>query len=167
MSKNGAVAGASATEAVFAALDGFRIEVPSWGSPTRERGSASLRKRARRRLWRRSFSDAGRGEQADGASRRVAAACAVGPAQRQRRRSGAERLEKKYGVKSGAVNPNLFQSQEYKYGSIAHPSAEIRGHALAHLLDSVEIGKALETRMCRSGWPMDRTIRDAVDAQAD
>ena len=53
------------------------------------------------------------------------------------------RLEKKYGVKSGAVNPNLFQDQEYKYGSIAHPSAEVRGHALAHLLDSVEIGKAL------------------------
>jgi L-rhamnose isomerase/sugar isomerase len=53
------------------------------------------------------------------------------------------RLEKKYGVKSGAVNPNLFQDQEYKYGSIAHPSAEIRKHALAHLLDSVEIGKAL------------------------
>src|ERR1017187_10998013 len=31
MSKNGAGAGASATERVFAALDGFRIEVPSWG----------------------------------------------------------------------------------------------------------------------------------------
>jgi L-rhamnose isomerase/sugar isomerase len=52
-------------------------------------------------------------------------------------------LEKKYGVKSGSINPNLFQDAEYKYGSIANPSAEIRGNALAHLLDSVEIGRAL------------------------
>ena len=31
MSKGSANSGASATERVFAALDGFRIEVPSWG----------------------------------------------------------------------------------------------------------------------------------------
>ena len=36
-------------------------------------------------------------------------------------------LEKKYGVKAGSINPNLFQDAEYKYGSIANPSAEIRG----------------------------------------
>jgi L-rhamnose isomerase/sugar isomerase len=70
-----------------------------------------------------------------------------------------KRLEKKYGVKAGSINPNLFQAQEYKYGSICNPSAEIRGNALAHLLDSVEIGRSWETRTCRSGWPMDRTIR--------
>ncbi len=68
--------------------------------------------------------------------------CGTCPTARATFRS-LRRLEKKYGVKSGAVNPNLFQDQEYKYGSIAHPSAEIRKHAVAHLLDSVEIGKAL------------------------
>ena len=31
MGKGSANSGASATERVFAALDGFRIEVPSWG----------------------------------------------------------------------------------------------------------------------------------------
>src|SRR6266404_7180003 len=55
-------------------------------------------------------------------------------------------LEKKYGVKAGSINPNLFQDAEYKYGSIANPSAEIRGNALAHLLDSVEIGRALGSK---------------------
>ena len=49
-------------------------------------------------------------------------------------------------MKSGSINPNLFQAQEYKYGSIANPSAEIRGNALAHLLDSVEIGRALGSK---------------------
>jgi L-rhamnose isomerase / sugar isomerase len=55
-------------------------------------------------------------------------------------------LEKKYGVRSGSINPNLFQDAEYKYGSIANPSAEIRGNALAHLLDSVEIGRELGSK---------------------
>jgi L-rhamnose isomerase/sugar isomerase len=52
-------------------------------------------------------------------------------------------LEKKTGVRAGSINPNLFQEQEYKYGSICNPSAEIREKAIAHLIDSVEIGKAV------------------------
>ena len=55
-------------------------------------------------------------------------------------------LEKKYGVRSGSINPNLFQNEEFKYGSIANPSAEVRSKALTHLLSSVEIGKALESK---------------------
>jgi L-rhamnose isomerase/sugar isomerase len=54
-------------------------------------------------------------------------------------------LEAKYGVKSGSINPNLFQDQDYKFGSICNPSAEIRKSALDHLLDSVEIGRELDT----------------------
>src|SRR6202789_858284 len=55
-------------------------------------------------------------------------------------------LEKTYGVKTGAINPNLFQDAEYKYGSLANSSAEIRAIALRHLLDSVEIGKRLNSQ---------------------
>ena len=55
-------------------------------------------------------------------------------------------FEREHGVRAGSINPNLFQSQEYKFGSIANPSAEIRQQALQHILDSVEIGKALESR---------------------
>jgi len=52
-------------------------------------------------------------------------------------------LEAKTGVRAGSINPNLFQEAEYKYGSICNPSAEVREKATAHLIDSVEIGKAL------------------------
>jgi L-rhamnose isomerase/sugar isomerase len=55
-------------------------------------------------------------------------------------------LEREHGVRAGSINPNLFQAQEYKFGSIANPSSEIRQQALQHILDSVEIGKALESR---------------------
>jgi L-rhamnose isomerase/sugar isomerase len=77
-------------------------------------------------------------------------------------------LEKKYGVKVGSINPNLFQDQEYKYGSIANPSAEIRQMALAHLLDSVEIGQALGSRDLSlwiadgSNYPGTQSIRNRI-----
>jgi L-rhamnose isomerase/sugar isomerase len=54
-----------------------------------------------------------------------------------------QKLEKQFDVKAGSINPNLFQDQRYKFGSIANPSAEIRAVATAHLLDSVEIAKAV------------------------
>jgi len=79
------------------------------------------------------------------------------------------RLERVYGVKSGSINPNLFQSQDYKFGSICNPSAEIRGNALAHLLDSVEIGRALNTRDVSlwiadgSNYPGTQSIRRRIE----
>jgi L-rhamnose isomerase/sugar isomerase len=46
------------------------------------------------------------------------------------------------GVQIGAINPNVFQDQCYKYGSFGNRDSEIRQRAIQHCLDSVEIGKA-------------------------
>jgi L-rhamnose isomerase / sugar isomerase len=54
-----------------------------------------------------------------------------------------QQLEKQHGIRAGSINPNLFQSQEYKFGSICNPDAGIRQKALDHILDSVEIGRQL------------------------
>jgi len=51
------------------------------------------------------------------------------------------RLARKHGVKIGAINPNVFQDQCYKYGSITNRDGRIRKRALDHLLDSIEIGR--------------------------
>ncbi len=86
-----------------------------------------------------------------------------------RRRANIQRLAKQYGVGAGAINPNLFQSPEYKYGSIANPSAEVRGMALQHLLDSVEIGKALGVRDVMlwiadgSNYPGTQSVRRRIE----
>ena len=53
------------------------------------------------------------------------------------------RLARKHGVKIGAINPNLFQDQCYKWGSFGHNDAAVRERALQHCLDSVQIGKAV------------------------
>jgi L-rhamnose isomerase / sugar isomerase len=48
---------------------------------------------------------------------------------------------KQLGVKIGSIAPNLFQDQCYKFGSLANPDAQIRGRAVQHCLDSIEIAK--------------------------
>ena len=39
------------------------------------------------------------------------------------------------GVKLGAINPNLFQNDAYKLGSLGHPDEGVRDKALDHLLE--------------------------------
>ena len=45
----------------------------------------------------------------------------------------------KAGVRIGAINPTLFERDQYKYGSLANPDAAVRKTALAHVLESIEI----------------------------
>lgn len=53
-------------------------------------------------------------------------------------RQEAERL----GVRIGAINPNLFQDEEYRLGSLAHPDAAIRQRAIAHVRECIAIAQA-------------------------
>ncbi len=43
------------------------------------------------------------------------------------------------GLRIGAINPNLFQDDDYKLGSVCHPDPRVREKALAQLLDCVDI----------------------------
>ncbi|MCK5381431.1 MAG: L-rhamnose isomerase [Candidatus Latescibacteria bacterium] len=50
------------------------------------------------------------------------------------------------GVQIGAVNPNLFQDPAYKMGSLTNVDAGVRGKAVDHLLECVEIMEAVDSR---------------------
>ncbi|PNY79814.1 L-rhamnose isomerase [Deinococcus koreensis] len=41
----------------------------------------------------------------------------------------------------GAINPNVFQDDVYKLGSVTNPDERVREQALSHLLDCVEVMK--------------------------
>jgi len=43
------------------------------------------------------------------------------------------------GMKIGAVNPNLFQEEEYRLGSVCSPDEGVRRKATDHLLECVEV----------------------------
>ncbi|WP_020574268.1 L-rhamnose isomerase [Actinopolymorpha alba] len=46
---------------------------------------------------------------------------------------------KSVGIRIGAINPNVFQEDVYKLGSICNPDPAVRKRALAHLLECVDI----------------------------
>ncbi|MCD6420756.1 MAG: L-rhamnose isomerase [Synergistetes bacterium] len=43
------------------------------------------------------------------------------------------------GITIGTVNPNLFQEDEYKYGSLTNTDDKIRQKAISHILECIEI----------------------------
>jgi len=47
------------------------------------------------------------------------------------------------GLRIGAINPNLFQEDDYRLGSVCNPRPEVRKKAIAHMLECVEIATAV------------------------
>lgn len=47
------------------------------------------------------------------------------------------------GLRLGAVNPNLFQDQEYRLGSLANPDPAVRRRAVAHLDECLALAREL------------------------
>jgi L-rhamnose isomerase/sugar isomerase len=60
------------------------------------------------------------------------------------------------GITIGAVNPNLFQDDEYKFGSVCNSDAAIRQRAVDHCLECVEIMRITGSRDL-SVWLADGT----------
>ena len=60
------------------------------------------------------------------------------------------------GLRLGAVNPNLFQEDEYKLGSVTNADPAIRRMAIAHMLECVEIAKTIGSKVL-SLWFADGT----------
>jgi len=69
---------------------------------------------------------------------------------------GVAALARSHGVKIGSINPNVFQDQCYKHGSVTNPDASIRRRAVRHILDSIEIGRQTRSRYL-SLWFADGT----------
>ena len=169
MTVNGAGAAERDAEKVWRALDGFRIEVPSWGFANTGTRFGKFVQGGAATTIEEKFSDAGQVNALTGASPTVALHVLWDLPGGVKDVGTIRGLEEKYGVKSGSINPNLFQDQEYKFGSIANPSAEIRERALAHLLDSVEIGRELGSKDVSlwiadgSNYPGTQSVRRRIE----
>ena len=60
------------------------------------------------------------------------------------------------GVRIGAINPNVFQDDQYKLGSVCSPNAAAREAAIAHMVECCEIMKATGSTLL-SLWFADGT----------
>lgn len=60
------------------------------------------------------------------------------------------------GIRIGAVNPNVFQNDAYRLGSLCHPDPRVRRRALAHCVDCVAIAQQVGSTVI-SLWLPDGT----------
>jgi L-rhamnose isomerase/sugar isomerase len=67
------------------------------------------------------------------------------------------------GMKIGAVNPNLFQEEEYRLGSVCNPDESVRRKATDHLLECIEVGKEVGSEVL-SLWFADGTNYPGQDS---
>ena len=156
-------------ERVFKALDKFRIEVPSWGFANTGTRFGKFVQAGAATSIEEKFADAGQVNLLTGASPTVALHVLWDMPGGLQDVAAIRALETKYGVKAGSINPNLFQDADYKYGSIANPSAEIRKMALEQLLASVEIGRELGSKDVSlwiadgSNYPGTQSVRRRIE----
>lgn len=130
----------------FRALDGFRIELPSWGFANSGTRFGQFLQPAAASTIQEKFADAAEVNRLTGAAPTLALHVLWDLPGGLNDVAKVKELEKRFGVRSGSINPNLFEDQEYKFGSLGNPSAAIRKRALKHVLDSIEIAKALDAR---------------------
>lgn len=133
-------------EIAAAALDRLVIELPSWGFANTGTRFGKFLQAAAASTLDEKFADAAQVHRWTGACPTLALHVlwdlpgGVGDVAKVRA------LAEAHGVRAGSINPNLFQDQRYKHGSVGNPDPAVRAEALAHLRESVDIARQLGSR---------------------
>src|SRR3954452_14362104 len=133
-------------ERVHLALDSFRIELPSWGFANTGTRFGKFLQPAAASTLEEKFSDAGHVHAVTGVCPTLALHVLWDLPEGVDSSAEVKRLSKKYAVSPGSINPNLFQDQQYKFGSFGTPDPIVREAARRHVKDSIAIARALDSR---------------------
>ena len=154
---------------VFKALDDFVIEIPSWGfANTGTRFGKFIQPGAATSIEEK-FADAAEVNRLTGMTPSLALHVLWDLPNGMADVTRLKKLEDSTGIRAGSINPTLFQDAEYKFGSIANPDKAVRQRALDHLLHSVEVAKALESKYISlwladgSNYPGSQSMRRRID----
>ena len=131
---------------IVAALERFHIELPSWGFANTGTRFGKFLQPAAASTTEEKFSDAGQVHRWTGVCPTVALHVLWDLPNGPDDVEEVKKMAAAAGVRAGAINPNVFQDQIYKYGSLGNPDAEVRRAALDHLLASVDIAQRLGSR---------------------
>jgi L-rhamnose isomerase/sugar isomerase len=134
------------TERIHKALDMFLIESPSWGFANTGTRFGKFIQTSAATTTEEKLSDAGQVHRYTGCCPTVAMHVLWDFPEGLKSTPQVRGWAEKAGVRIGSINPNVFQDQIYKYGSLGNPDAQIRQTALQHILDCVEIGKQTGSR---------------------
>ena len=140
-------------EAVEAALRSLVIETPSWGYGDSGTRFGVFPQPGRPRTVFERVDDAAEVHRLTGTAGAVALHFPWDAVEDVRELAGHISAA---GLRVGAVNPNLFQDPDYVLGSVTNPDAAIRAKAEEHLLECIEIARALGST-AQSLWLADGT----------
>ncbi len=129
-------------DAVIEKIQQFTIETPSWGygdSGTRFKvfhwpGAAST--------LREKLADAAEVNRLTGVCPSVAIHI---PWDKENDWQGVKDYAHSLGLRIGSVNPNLFQQDAYRFGSLSHVDLQIRQQGIAHVLECIQIAQAVNS----------------------
>jgi L-rhamnose isomerase / sugar isomerase len=156
-------------ETVHKALDQLRIELPSWGFANTGTRFGKFIQEAAATSIDEKFSDAAQVHAFTGACPSLALHVLWDISGGVNEVGEIQEISRKYGIRAGSINPNLFQDQEYKYGSLANPDPIIRKKALDHIRDSIAIAEAFGSRDISlwladgSNYPGTQSIRRRIE----
>ena len=152
----------------IAKLDRFSIEIPSWGfANTGTRFGKFLQPGAATTLEEK-FADAAQVHRLTGITPQLALHVLWDLPNGTTDVWEVKQLGQKYNIQPGSINPNLFQNQEYKLGSICNPDRAVRKVAIDHLIASVRIAKELGSKDLSlwisdgSNYPGSQSIRRRI-----
>ena len=140
-------------DSVFEAMQRFSVETPSWGygdSGTRFKvyhwpGAA--------RNLREKLADAAQVQRVTGICPGVAIHI---PWDREDDWRAVKEYAGQLGLRIGAVNPNLFQDDVYRFGSLCHFDKAVRQRAVEHVIDCIHIAQVVGSDVI-SLWLADGT----------
>lgn len=140
-------------DGIVAAIQQFRVETPSWGygdSGTRFKvfhwpGAA--------RTLREKLADAAQVQKVTAICPSVAIHI---PWDREDDWQAVQEYAHALGLRIGAVNPNLFQEDVYRLGSLCHFDKTVRQRAIEHVLECIYIAQAVGSDII-SLWLADGT----------
>src|SRR5690349_4360647 len=130
------------TEQARAALDGFTIELPSWGFANTGTRFGKFIQASAATTTEEKIADAGAVHGVTGCCPSVAVHVLWDFPNGARDVPAVMKSAAKSGVRIGAINPNVFQDQCYKNGSLGNPDPKVRKIALSHILESIGIQRA-------------------------
>ncbi len=140
-------------DGVIAAMQQFSVETPTWGygdSGTRFKVFHWL---GAARNLREKLADAAQVQRVTGICPGVAIHI---PWDREDDWYAVKEYAGQLGLRIGAVNPNLFQDDTYRFGSLCHFDKAVRQRAIAHVVECIHIAQSVDSNVI-SLWLADGT----------
>src|SRR5437016_10992664 len=129
-------------DAVVGKIQQFTVETPSWGYGDSGTRFKAVHWPGAARTLREKLADAAEVNNVTGVCPSVAIHI---PWDQEDDWQAVKAYAQSLGLRIGAVNPNLFQEDAYRLGSLSHIDKQVRKLGIAHVLECIQIAQAVDS----------------------